>query len=364
MQPSVLIVQTYYPEFLRALYEKDAGLAELEYSAQLERVFSHFFGVGDAYSHGLRPLGCDSNEIICNADTLQRQWAMEHGLVLSGNIHDQRRQIAAAQIEHFRPEALVVFEWCPLGDRFLAEIKRETRLLVGQIASPLPADRTFAAYDLMVSSYPPIVEYFRRTGIGSEPLQLAFDTRILDGLPGGPPLYDVTFVGGFATNHAQRIAWLERLLGEIDIAVFGYGVEKTSSDSPIRAHHHGPVWGQQMYDVLALSRITLNYHACIDVRRTVSTRYANNMRLYEATGVGTCLFTEAKENLAEMFEPGHEVVTFADADECVAKLRAYLVDDVQRSSIARAGQQRTLRDHTHSTRMREFLSILQRFISR
>ena len=38
--------------------------------------------------------------------------------------------------------------------------------------------------------------------------------------------------------------------------------------------------------------------------------YANNMRLYEATGVGALLVTDWKENLGEMFEPGKEVVAY------------------------------------------------------
>ena len=61
-----------------------------------------------------------------------------------------------------------------------------------------------------------------------------------------------------------------------------------------------------MYRVLARSKIALNRH--IDVAED----HANNMRLYEATGVGTFLITDAKRNLSELFEPGEEVVTYAD----------------------------------------------------
>ena len=41
------------------------------------------------------------------------------------------------------------------------------------------------------------------------------------------------------------------------------------------------------------------------------------MRLYEATGVGTLLVTDYKDNLHEMFIPGKEVVVYRDADEAV-----------------------------------------------
>ena len=56
------------------------------------------------------------------------------------------------------------------------------------------------------------------------------------------------------------------------------------------------------------------------------------MRLYEATGVGSLLVTDAKQNLAELFEPESEVVTYRDADELVERVRHYLA---QRGRAAR-----------------------------
>ena len=80
----------------------------------------------------------------------------------------------------------------------------------------------------MVSSWPPIVEHFRGEGINAEFFKLGFDDRVGDRLAettsptSGGPNYDVTFVGGFAPSHTDRILWLENLLREIDIDVFGY----------------------------------------------------------------------------------------------------------------------------------------------
>jgi len=359
VRPKVLIVGTYYPEFLAEWYGGDSQLADWPYEQQLRRLFATGFGLGDAYSDGLRQHGWEAHEVVCNADPLQARWALEHDLTLTGNVHDRRRAAVAGQVAHLRPDVLLVFEWCPLGDAFLAEIKSRVRLLTGQISSPLPANRTFAAYDLMISSWRPIVEYFRREGIDSEPLRLAFDQRVLQELAAGSEKYDVSFVGGFAAVHQDRIAWLERLLANVEIAVFAYGIEATAAGSRIRARHHGSVWGRQMYDVLGQSRITLNRHARIDVRGTIDTDVAANMRLYEATGVGTCLVTDAKRNLSEMFEPGREVVTYADDEECIAQIQYLLDHDEERRRIAKAGQNRTLREHTYAARMGELSELLK-----
>jgi len=357
--PSVLFVHTYYPEFLQHLYADDPALADLTFEKQRAHVLATGFCLSDAYSHGFRTLGCQAHDVIVNADLMQARWAKEHGLKLHGNIHDKRRQIIAAQIDRYRPDVLYVFEWCPLGDEFLSEIKSRLRLMVGQIASPLPENRTFMAYDLMVSSWPPIVEYFRGQGTQAELLKLAFDRRVLERLDVQPAQYDVTFVGGFAPSHPDRIEWLERLLENIDIDIFGYGAEQTAEDSAVRSHHQGHAWGWRMYDVLQRSRITLNRHAQIDVCGRLATNVANNMRLYEATGVGTCLVTEHKTNLAEMFEPGREVVAYEDEADCVEKVRYFLSHEGERRAIAEAGQARTLREHTYAARMEELLEMLQ-----
>jgi len=94
-----------------------------------------------------------------------------------------------------------------------------------------------------------------------------------------------------------------------------------------------------MYHVLNCSRITLNHHGDV-------LPYANNMRLFEATGVGTLLLTDWKENLGEMFDPGKEVVAYRTPEECAELIRYYLAHDDERQAIARAGQGRTLREHT------------------
>lgn len=358
MQPKVLIVQTFYPEFLADIYSAEPGLAALDFDAQCGRLFDSAFGTGDAYSHGLRRLGCEATEVICNADAAQSKWAEERGLTLRGNIHEQRRQIVAAQIDAFRPDVVYVFEWCPLGDMFLAQLRSSVRLIVGEIASPLPANRTYRGYDLMISSWPPFVEHFRSQGIAAENVRLGFDGRILDRLETGRPRYPVSFVGGFAPSHPDRISWLEALLREIDVDIFCYGLEHTRPDSPIRKHYRGQVWGREMYRTLRQSRITLNRHARLDVGGAVNRDWCNNMRMYEATGVGTCLLTEWRPRLHELFEPEREVATYRDDRECVEKIRYFLAHEDERAGIARAGQERTLREHLFTERMRELLEIL------
>jgi glycosyltransferase involved in cell wall biosynthesis len=117
-----------------------------------------------------------------------------------------------------------------------------------------------------------------------------------------------------------------------------------SVDARIARRARPPLFGLDMFRQLSASRVALNTH--IDI----STHSASNMRLFEATGVGTCLLTDWKENLGELFEPDAEVVAYRDAEECIEKVKYLLRHDARRRDIAAAGQRRTLRDHTFESR--------------
>jgi spore maturation protein CgeB len=114
-----------------------------------------------------------------------------------------------------------------------------------------------------------------------------------------------------------------------------------------------PVFGLEMFVQLRHSRVTLNAH--IDL----SNRYASNMRLYEATGVGSCLLTDWRSNLPELFELNGEVVAYKSADECVEKVTYLLDHETERRSIAHAGQQRTLRCHTFDQRAAQLHDVIR-----
>jgi spore maturation protein CgeB len=107
-----------------------------------------------------------------------------------------------------------------------------------------------------------------------------------------------------------------------------------------------------MYGVLRNSKIAINHH--IDLAGA----YANNMRLFEATGVGTMLLTDWKMNIGDMFESGKEVVTYRSPEECSELVSYYLSHEDERAAIARAGQSRTLSQHTYYHRMQELSELL------
>ena len=115
------------------------------------------------------------------------------------------------------------------------------------------------------------------------------------------------------------------------------------------------VYGRDMYDVLRRSRITLNSH--IDVARGSAT----NLRLFEATGVGTFLMTDHLTDLHLLFEPAREVGTYRSVSQCLDQLNYWFTRDAEREEIARAGQARCLRDHNYHNRAEHLVALLEKW---
>jgi hypothetical protein len=368
-----VILNTDYEGFLSDFYSARPGLADAPYQEQLASRAASQFGFASAYSRTLRELGHEGHDIYINNSPLQEAWAREHhlpggegqaawsirlrrGLVpwLSRERPSRLERIVLAQLQHLRPDVVLNQAMPEVSERILRQVRGLGALLVGQhAASPLPEDRRWRLYDLAVSSFPPTVSWFRARGVRAELHRLAFDPAVLDGLAPAVPTRPVTFVGSLLPIHATRIAWLERVCQRMPVEVHTPDLQRLAPSSPIRRNARGPVWGTAMYQVLRESRITLNHHGDV-------LPHANNLRLYEATGVGTMLITDRKPDLGEMFSIGSEIEAYDDADQCVALTQRYLLDESARSAVAAAGQRRTLDAHTYARRMAELVDMTER----
>ena len=388
----ILIINTDYPSFLKDLYARHPDLAHDSYATQMSVRNDSLFGVFDAYSRGFRANGHEAIEVHANNGLMQRQWMREVGepeprgarklsrlVSLAQRVgrrmglgtivpnHSLRSpfdvepwnvaDMLVAQVKAYKPDVILNQSVSEVGSELLQGLRPFTQLIVGQIASPLPEIETYGAYDLMVSSLPNFVDFYQSIGVKAQLNRLGFDPRTLELLGKPARDVDVSFVGSISPAHPDRAALLERLAVETPIQVWGNGVETLPENSSVRGRYRGEAWGRNMFNVLARSRITVNKHIGI------AEQYANNMRLYEATGMGALLITDRQVNLADMFEPGKEVVCYSDAKECVELIDYYSRNEAQRAQIAAAGQARTLKDHSYLIRTSELAVAFQRLLS-
>lgn len=88
------------------------------------------------------------------------------------------------------------------------------------------------------------------------------------------------------------------------------------------------------------------------------------MRLFEATGVGAFLLTDFKDNLDKLFAADSEVAVWRSIDDCLTAIGRALGDDNGRAAVARAGQARTMAQHTYRHRAVEILGFVEQLRAR
>lgn len=347
----ILFVDTMYPAFLESFRSKNADLENASHDDYLSRLLDSRFGDSDYYTEGMRRAGWDALQFVVNCPDLQARWARERGS------NSREEDLIVEQIADYGPD-VVYFQDLSVATRSLLErVGKIAGLCIGQIASPVPAVAHLAGLHGIFTSFPHWVDRFRCGGLKSWYMPLAFDPRNLECIPAERDV-EVSFVGGLTPEHSRRASSLEEIAGRVHVDFWGYGAERLPEGSAIRRNWRGEAWGREMFAVLGRSSITLNQH--IDCAE----EWANNMRLFEATGCGALLLTDEKANLGELFVPGVEIETWTSPGEAVEKIRYYREHPDLARRIAQAGQTRTLKDHGYGQRMERTAEILERMLLR
>ena len=348
-----LVLCSYYPNYISKFYKIHEGLSSKPYNNQLECLINDCFGDSDYYSNGLKACGWDAKDVITNCAFIQEQWKRENNSAAKDFFH-----VLIDQIKTYKPDVVYIHDLSIWGRKeFLAAVRPLTKLIVGQIAYPLSNETHLNGFDIIFSSFPHYVDHFQKKGVTSFYIPLAFDPRVLDKI--GHDIhrkYPVTFIGGISTNHQKGIDILEQICQKTQIDLWGYGIDKINENLCIKKCHHGEAWGLEMFKLMAQSTITINRH--IDVAEN----FANNMRLYEATGCGALLLTDYKDNLNDLFKIGKEVIAYRSPEECVDLISYYLNHPNEAQKIAKAGQKRTLKDHSYINRMNQISEILKKHL--
>lgn len=373
----LLLMENYQGSFTDA-FHADPHLSSASYETSAKRLFSRPIYYGDAYLEALRSHGFRADQIVPMCHPLQFKWAREHRvwnpgewmtrvpgdpapLRLARHLTDHQvlRRILLKQIALLRPRIIWLFSGVPVTRPEVRAWRRHADHVLLWWSSPLRKEIPYDEFDLILSGIPSLVRRFREQGIRSELLAHAFDPRILSRVAcAARRVPRVAFVGSLSSHHADRITFLDALARRVPVDLYGHGERLLPEGSPLRRAYHGPVWGDDLYAVYGSHLIVV--HRNIDVAE----RSASAKRLFEATGMGACVVTEASENLRDLFRPDEEVVTYEDVEDCATKVEALLREPDRAALIGKNGQARTLANHTYERRVEGLLSMLRtaRFI--
>tara|TARA_B100000315_G_scaffold48326_1_gene43101 strand:+ start:4 stop:1206 length:1203 start_codon:yes stop_codon:yes gene_type:complete len=396
-------------DMLNSLYSNNSYLNDKSYEEQLSVIYKSNCMYSDSFSRAMNSLGNKAFDFYSDFEILQKAWAHENGLEYEED--SWKEDIVLGQISHYRPE-VIYFQDTENLPRNIREILKERfpfiRLVVLYSGYPSRLDELHDI-DLLIAGTPRLVEQYKTNGIDPSLVYHGFDQEVLSKMEtnnGDQEKYDFTFVGssgyGYGMSHQSRYwalkelkektnihLWLEerddllssksnlkpyglfkrlikRLLGIMAKKIFSSDMHiqnnEIEEDSivpviPLKKIFKGKCYsasfGLDMYTILAKSKVVFNMHT--DAAEGV----VGNMRMFESTGIGTCLLTDTGSNMADLFVEDQEVVTYNSIDECIEKSKYLLDNEAHRQEIALAGQKRTLKDHTLMQRYAEIDQLIK-----
>ncbi|ULA64993.1 MAG: hypothetical protein LZF86_190288 [Nitrospira sp.] len=206
-----------------------------------------------------------------------------------------------------------------------------------------------AEFDLYVTTYPHLVERYRKDGIAGVCLSqwAANAEALVTPVSAVDCRYAVSFVGA-AYGHRQAMVEALRHAG-IDVACFGHGWPA------------GPIETQEIATIVRSSQVSLNFSE--DSQQGVKGPAGRQIkaRVFEVPGYGGCLLTEEAPSLERFFIKGEEILTFEGRSELLRTVHSLLVDSARRDAIARQGFDRVSKEHTYD---RRFADIFGKLIKR
>lgn len=398
MSYRIIRITNLYVEYIRNYYEAFPPDRDKPFKEQLDHMIGD--SVSGLYTKHLRDIGVDAFDIFTNAGPLQDRWKVENNCDKSG------KELIFEQIKWLKPDVLWLDDPKLMDRAWFDHVRRNVpsvKLITGHFCAPYSAEniRNYRGLDFLLTCTPCLRNEFEDHGIETHLVYHGFEPGILDrvAVTNAFPESELVFTGSLYTGggfHATRIAYIEELLkADLTMKIYAgldpfakvlsklgayyvintikaMGAEKLIHKVPLlsqyesygdtrikyysrnlRASNRPAVYGLDQFRLLAKARICFNIHG------EVAGNCAGNARLFEATGMGTCLVTDWKQNLHELFEPEKEVVTYNSKEECVEKIAWLLNHEAEASSIAKAGQSRTLRDHTIRKRAEKVNEIVR-----
>ena len=368
----ILYITTAYPEYISTL----PSVEKNSFKSSEKDFYHQSFSWADFWTEPMAKRGVEFWQITVNHRNLQQLWARDFHLA---NPKPRPPDIVIAQVLQFQPDVLFMDDY---NEELLDLIRAKCgsiKLVATWTGSALAPRNWIKKVDITLSCAPEVVERLNSLGHRAEHMNHVFAPKILERLKGiqSKPPEKATFIGQLLPGNEYHRARIKLISSLIPLGLKVYSPPWSARThlnflkSKLLGESSDIVWtsyarlqyarrpacfGLNMYSTLSNSNVTLNVHA------DSSPKFASNMRLFEATGVGSCLLTDWKPNIRELFEPDHEIVTYKTADECREKLKFLLENPKIRQQIAENGQKRCLADHNIDRRADKMLEIFRKYL--
>jgi spore maturation protein CgeB len=364
----ILFIGSYYQRYLDCLHKKNPHLSSLSYQEQLDYMLSDYTGWHLSLVNQLENMGCEIRIITVNVMSVQKAWAVENNFIFESEKWDY--EISIEQIKQFNPDIIWIVGSSRYHDKeYLKELRKYCNKMFVWIAVTVSSSLDLSNIDCIITSHQNFQKYFQSQGKKCERLLPAFQADILKRINKQTKDINCSFVGSLSYFHLQRMEMIKQLVDRTSLQIWSDPPKFLSRGilnpkfvvsylkmSTVRARINPSVWGLEMYQTLARSRMTVNIHV------DAASGLAGNMRMFEATGSGTLLITEDAPNIQELFQPETEVVTYNSTADLIDKINYYSEHSAECEAISHAGQKRTLTAHSSAVRSKELLDLFDRYL--
>jgi len=384
--------------FWTYVYRKYSWLEHAEYDVQLGVLLDEPYSFHSGWQPVFTNRGYECATVLPGIEPLERAWLQEYG--------EPKRQapegwrVALEQLARFQPDIIYnsVSNWYGAG--FFEAIRAAVpslRMLVGYAGSYTYDVERLNTQDAVVTCSSEIRDAMVQQGLKAFYVPHAFDTnvnRLLGVLP-TPKVNKVVFSGSIVRRkgaHLERESLLALVARSLPLVAYT-SAGKTSSPREAAVWavltasarcalllRQSPVTkrlADRSFAIRRLSRIETSPHPLppVDIRKAVRPavyaldafrlykaytvtlnhsgeyRTAENVRLFESTGVGACLLTDWKQNLTGYFDLDREIVTYKSADECIEKAQWLLAHQDEATRIGEAARRKCTSFHTFENRV-------------
>ncbi|MBQ9926581.1 MAG: glycosyltransferase [Lachnospiraceae bacterium] len=377
----LLEITTTYEAYLLSYYKKNT-IENLSYQEAYEQFVNDSFAESDYIHRYLKEMGIESKVIFYNNKKLQEKWNENSNFKTPFDI-------MMAQIKRFKPDVVYISDMYLFSKDELDRIRNyETGKVVKIVGFHFVVLNDFTRsmlgyYDQIYTGSRSFVELFQQEGINAKLLRHAFDKSVLQKVSDVNKQNKVIFPGNVFVGkdmHSNRLQMLLTMMQE-EIPCSFYGniylqerqfrtilgkwknkilyrkeseiVDKINGNS----NHYGNIYGVEYYNVLASNLICINSHV------PIIKWGAGNMRMFEATGMGTCLLTDDKKENQELFEIDKEIVTYANLEEFKDKLKWLMNCPNEAEKIGKAAQKKTLDVHTYQNKAYQLNEYIQELLT-
>lgn len=380
MNYRLLEIASYYTKYLECFYNKNTQVDSLSYEEHYKLLVDDCFAECDFIHPELKRLGNETKFIIYNDEKLQRKWR-------SDLKEKTLFEILCEQIKAYNPDVIFFSDMTILNNNqyiYIRSIVKENCKFVGWHFTVVNEsfNSIFSCFDQIYTGNKYTQSLIKPVFENTKLLYHGFCSELLNKVNKIEKENKLVFPGSIFIGeeiHNNRIDMFGNLYKQnIPCDFYGhvYGsfipnsikqyikwIINTNKPSKLRvetekrilANINQSVFGLDYYNVLNRYTICVNQHA------KIAGTGAGNMRMFEATGMGTCLLTDYREENADIFIPDEEIVVYKNYDELVEKAKYLINNPSVATEIAKKGQNRTLKEHSYkqkAEKMNEYIMEL------